>query len=409
MDGPRARSVSEAQAQALARFRRGDAEILSLAVARGRILAADVVAPIDLPPFTNSAMDGYAVRAADTDGASIATPILLRVVGAMRAGDVSSPFVRPVEAIAITTGAPLPDGADAVVRLEETDGGAEMVAVSSVLRPGMNVRQQGEIIRSAMVALPGGARLSVGQIALLAALNVANPSVVRRPRIAVLSTGNELISVGTSATNEQIPDTNGPMLAALIEQFGGIAVPLGIARDTPDDLRRLLATVRNVDCVITSGGVSVGAYDAVRAVIAEQGALDFWQVRMKPGRPVAFGTVGDTPILALPGNPVAAFVAFHLFARPALARMLGQTPEIPATIPVRLIHPVEIRGDQQTYLRARLRATTTGWEADTTLDQGTGNIVSLAAAHALVVIPEGTTAMSAGEIVQAIPLDECET
>jgi molybdopterin molybdotransferase len=369
-------------------------------------LAADIVAPRDLPPFTNSAMDGYAVRAIDTAGASNERPVTLPVIGMHAAGEASSLTLRSGAAALITTGAPLPAGADAIVRLEETDGGVLSVAIRVAVAPGANVRRQGEIVRAGAALLHAGARLTPGRIGLLAAMGNAQPSVVRRPRIAILSTGNELIPTGESPGPGRIPDANGPLLAALVEQFGGVPIPLGIARDTPDDLRRAFAAAPDdADCIITTGGVSVGAYDAVRAVIAERGALDFWRVRMRPGHPAAFGAVGATPVLALPGNPVAAFVAFHVLARPVIARMLGQTPELPPTIPARLIQPVEHRGGQETYLHARLRATPAGWEAEAAMDQSVGNIPNLGEANGLVIIPEGIPRIGEGEIVRAIPLD----
>ncbi len=404
MDAPRPLSVVEAQARILARFRCCDAESVSLAAALGRTLASDVVAVRDLPPFTNSAMDGYAVRACDTISASASTPILLSVIGIHAAGDAASLTVRPGVAAIITTGAPLPRGADAVVRLEATDGGVATVAIRTAVAPGANVRRQGETVQRGTTLLRAGTPLTPGQIGLLAAMGNAQPSVVRRPRIALLSTGNELISAGESPMPGQIPDINGPLLAALIEQFGGDPVPLGIARDTPEDLRRILDTVSNVDCIITTGGVSVGAYDAVRAVIAERGVLDFWRVRMRPGHPVAFGLIGATPIVALPGNPVAAFVTFHILMRPALAHLLGQTPELPPTVPARLAHAVEHRGDHQSYLRARLRVTPIGWEADTMMDQAVANALSISDANGLVIIPESATQVGKGDVVQAILL-----
>jgi len=407
MDAPRPLSVAEAQVRLLMRFRRCDAEAVRLDAALGRILAADIIAASDLPPFTNSAMDGYAVRAMDTAGASSEKPALLAVIGLHAAGDAAPLTIRENEAAAIATGASLPAGADAVVRHEETDGGVATVAIRGAVAPSANVRQQGETVRAGTTVLHAGMRLTPGQIALLVATGNAQSSVVRRPRIAILSTGNELVPVGQRAGPAQIPDTNGPLLAALIAQFGGDPIPLGIARDTPDDLRRAFDAVPDdVDCFITTGGVSVGAYDAVRAVIAEWGTLDFWRVRMRPGHPVAFGVIGDIPIFALPGNPVAAFVTFHVLVRPAIARMLGQTLELPPTVPARLIHAVENHGEQQTYLRARLRMMPLGWEADTVIDQAVGNILSLSAANGLVVIPEGVAHISEGEIIQAIPLDE---
>ncbi|MGI8688205.1 MAG: molybdopterin molybdotransferase MoeA [Thermomicrobiales bacterium] len=405
MDAPRPFSVAEAQARLLTRFRRCDAETVRLDAALGRILAADIIAACDLPPFTNSAMDGYAVRALDTAGASAARPVMLAVIGSHAAGDAAPLTIREREAAAIATGASLPAGADAVVRREETDGGAANVAIRGAVAPGANVRQQGETVRAGTAVLHAGTRLTPGQIALLTAAGNARPSVVCRPRIAILSTGNELIPVGQRMKPGKIPDTNGPLLAALIAQFGGDPIPLGIARDTPDDLRHAFDAAPEVDCIVTTGGVSVGVYDAVRAVIAERGALDFWRVRMRPGHPVAFGVVDERPIFALPGNPVAAFVTFHVLVRPAIARMRGQTPELPPTVPTRLTQAMEHRGTQQTYLRARLRVTPFGWEADVTMDQAVGNILSLSDANGLVVIPEDVAHVSEGEIIPAILLD----
>jgi molybdopterin molybdotransferase len=403
MYAPRPLSVPEAQARILARFRRGAAEVVGLDAALGRALAADVVAMRDLPPFTNSAMDGYAVRAADTTEASTNAPVSLDVVGVQAAGDAGLRDLAPGQAVAITTGAPLPVGADAVVRLEATDGGTGRVAVGAAVSIGAHVRYRGETLRAGATVLSAGTPLGPGPIAILAAIGQARPAVVCQPRIAVLSTGNELVPAGQALDATHIPDANGPMLAALIARYGGIAVPLGIARDTPEEIGRALDTVGDVDLIVTTGGVSVGAYDAVRAVIAARGVLDFWQVAMRPGRPTAFGMVGETPILALPGNPVAAFVAFHLLARPAIARMLGAMPEAP-TIPVRLARAIANQGGHPAYLRAQLRETPTGREADVAADQGTGNILGLAEANALIVIDGGDEAIREGETVHAIPL-----
>jgi molybdopterin molybdotransferase len=399
---PRPLSVVEAQARVLARFQRSAAEMIDLDAALGRVLAADAVAARDMPPFTNSAMDGYAVRSADTAGASTDTPLSLTVIGVQAAGDGGSLDLMPGQAVAITTGASLPVGADSVVRLEETDGGTERVAIHAAVSAGAHVRYRGETLRAGATVLSAGTLLGPGPIAVLAAIGQASPAVVRRPHIAVLSTGNELVPPGQAIGAMHIPDANGPMLAALIAQYGGIAVPLGIARDTPEEIGRALDTAGNVDLILTTGGVSVGAYDAVRAVIAARGGLDFWQVAMRPGRPTAFGMIGETPILALPGNPVAAFVAFHLLARPAMARMLGVMPEAPTPIPVRLAQAFANRGGHPAYLRARIVETPTGREAHIAADQGAGNSVGLAHADALLIVPEGVTAIGAGDMVQAL-------
>ncbi len=404
MDVPRLLTVPEAQARILARFRTGNAETIAASAALGRTLARDVVAASDLPPFTHSAMDGYAIRAADTGAASPASPTMLRVTGIHAAGERASLTIGPGEAIAITTGAPLPRGADAVVRLEEVQSGPESVTIHAAVTSGANVRRQGENLGAGAMLLAAGVRIGPGQIALLTAGGIARVPVVRLPRIAYLSTGNELVPLGQARRPGEIVDVNGPMLAALITAFGGQPLSLGIARDTPRSLHHALDTAHDVDLILTTGGVSVGAYDAVRAVIAAHGTLDFWQVRMRPGRPVAFGRIGETPILALPGNPVAAFVAFHLLARPAIARMRGETPELPPTVPVRLQRAVEQRGGHQSYLRARLRATVDGWDADPAVDQGTGNVLGLAA-DALVILPEGVAHVMAGDLLPAIPLN----
>ena len=404
MHAPRPLAVSEAQARILARCQRGAPEIVGLDAALGRVLAVDVVAASDIPAFTNSAMDGYAVRAVDVAGASPNAPISLTIIGVQAAGDAGALHLGPGQAAVITTGAPLPIGADTVIRLEEIDGGSERIVIRTAVTEGAHVRYRGESLRAGTTALPAGTSLGPAQIALLAAFGHACPSVVCRPRIGVLSTGNELVMPGQSLDAAQIPDANGPMLAALIARYGGIAVPLGIARDTPEEIGQMLETAGNVDFILTTGGVSVGAFDAMRTVIAGQGRLDFWQVAMRPGRPTAFGLIGQTPILALPGNPVAAFVAFHLLARPAIARMLGVTPEMPPTVPARLAHAITNRGDHETYLRAHLQETPLGREAHVDADQGTGNLVGLAYADALVLVPAGITAIDAGEIVRALVL-----
>jgi molybdopterin molybdotransferase len=278
------------------------------------------------------------------------------------------------------------------------------VMLSVAVAPGANVRERGESVGAGTTILPAGNVLTPGRIALLAAVNSGYLSVVRRPRIALLSTGNELVPVGAPIQGGQIRDVNSVMLAGLIAEAGGDPVSLGVARDTPDEFLAALGAAGDADGIITSGGVSVGTYDVARAVLAEHGALDFWRVRMRPGGPVAFGMFGEVPVLALPGNPVAAYVAFALLARPALARMLGQQPEIPATIPVRLMYPVSGRVDSPLYLRARLAVSEQGWEADTAVDQTVGNIAALATADALIIVPAGVTRLEADDIVSAIPL-----
>jgi molybdopterin molybdotransferase len=400
-------SVAAAQERIIARFRRLPPESVDLATAHGRTLAADAIAAVDLPPFTQSAMDGYAVRAEETAGASATTPVHLRVIGTHAAGDAPALTVAPGTAVAIATGAPVPTGANAVVRIEHTDGGTAAVSLQGAVGPGANIRFQGESVPCGSIVLPAGAALSASRIALLAATGTARPSVVRHPRVGIISTGKEIVSAGVPLGPGQTWDVNTPMLSALITEAGGEVIPLGIAPDTTEGLLGTLHTAVGVDCIITSGGVSVGTYDVVRAVLAEHGAVHFWRIRMRPGAPVTFGAFGDTPLVALPGNPVAAFVAFALFVRPALGRMLGWKQERLQTIVARLLHPVAVPRGYTLYLRARLLQSERvdgGLDVDTSLDQTVGNVVALGDVNALVIVPEGVTRLVAGETVSVIPL-----
>lgn len=396
-------TVATAQARVLARFHRLPTEAVGLTAARGRTLAVDAVAAGDLPAFTNSAMDGYAVRARETTNASAATPVRLRVVGAIVAGDTPPAALVAGTAIAIATGAPVPAGADAVVRVEDTDGGDAEVTVRVAVAAGANVRVRGESVRHGATVMAAGTTLAAGQIAALAAVGVARVGVVRQPRIAILSTGNELVPVGTRPEPGQIWDVNGPLLAALVVAAGGVPISCGIARDTPDALREALDAVGDADGLITSGGVSVGTHDTVRAVLTRHGSIDFQRVQMRPGAPTTFGTFAGVPLLALPGNPVAAFVAFALLARPALARMLGRQPEMPPPIPARLTTAVRNDRDTPLVLRARIAVSARGVEADTAIDQAVGNIASLAMTDALVIVPP-RGAIGAGDAAPALLL-----
>lgn len=397
-------TLAEAQARVLARFARLAAEDVPLSAAPGRTLAADLHAATPLPPFANSAMDGYALRAADTARATTDMPARLRVVGTVAAGDAGGRSLAAGEAARIMTGAPIPTNADAVIPVERTDGGTETVAITAPVVLGAHIRRAGGELAVGGTALIAGTCLNPAAIALLAALGHATVSVTRRPRVAMLSTGNEIVPPGTPLQPGQVWDANGPLLAALVTQWDGEPVPLSIVRDDAADLAGIIAAARDVDLIVTSGGASVGLFDVVRPLLAMAGKADFTRVRMKPGQPCAFGIVGGVPLLGLPGNPGATFVTFHLLARPALARMLGKTPETPPTLPARLRAPLTSRSDRPTYLRARLRATETGWEADTALRQGAGDLSGLVAADALVILPAGDRDLPAGASVPVHPL-----
>jgi len=399
-------TTMEAQERILARIDRLSAEEVPLAAALGRALAVDVIAPAPVPPFANSAMDGYAVRAVDTLDATDARPVSLRVIATAAAGEVVTHRIAPDEAVRIMTGAALPDGTDAVVPAEHTDRGTEFVAIRTAARPGAHIRNAGEELAAGAVALPAGVRITAGAVGLLATLGSETVSVTRRPRVAVLSTGNELVPSGTTPGPGQIADANGPLLAALVTYYGAEPVLLGVVRDDPSAVADALLSAGEVDFAITSGGASVGLFDVVRPFFAAHGEVDFTRVQMRPGQPCAFGIVQGVPLLALPGNPGAAFVTFHLLARPALARYLGLTPEIPPLVPARLRSALHTRGGRDTYVRARLYATATGWEVDTNLRQSVGSLPALAFTDALVHIPATATDLPADASVEALLLNE---
>ena len=377
----------------------------------GLVLAADVVADADIPPFANSAMDGFAVRAEDTLAASDASPARLRVIGQSAAGYPSDVVLLPGTAVRIMTGATIPAGADAVVRFEETDeadhgviAGARSdgtIGIRRLTKPWANIRPAGEDMLSGQRALIAGTRLRPAEIGLLAALGRATALVHRRPRVAVLATGDELVDPGVAPRPGQISNSNGAAVAAMVRRCGGEPVMLGIARDTPEEVRNKLRAAAGADFLITTGGVSVGDYDIVKDVLRDEGQIDFWQVRMKPGKPLAFGHIQGTPMLGLPGNPVAAAVAFEQFARPAILKSLGRMDLTIPTVLARLADRIENRGGRRHFARVRVDATTEGYVAHLSGAQGAGVLSSLASANGLLVVPEE---MPAGEVGMTLPV-----
>ncbi|MEO7003378.1 MAG: gephyrin-like molybdotransferase Glp, partial [Ktedonobacterales bacterium] len=301
-------TVEEARERILAHVRRRPAlptEQIALAGALGRVTAADVVAQEPSPPFANSAMDGYALRSADTAGASDAAPARLRLVGEVPAGAVYAGVMGAGEAVRILTGAPVPDGADAVLQQELVTVADGVVQIAQSVTVGNNVRSAGDDVRPGMMLTRRGTELGPAEIALLASLGVHPLTVTRRPRVAILATGDELAPLGEPLRPGQIHESNTPYLIAAVQRAGAEAWPLGIARDRADEIRAKIAQASAADLVLTSGGVSVGDYDLVKQLLAEQGSIDFWRVRMRPGKPLAFGLLGETPLLGLPGNPVS--------------------------------------------------------------------------------------------------------
>jgi molybdopterin molybdotransferase len=399
-------SVEEARERILAHVARLPTEEAPLPEALGRILAEDAIASEDLPAFANSAMDGYALRSADTLGADPTTPRTLCLVGAVPAGRVYAGVVAPGEAVRILTGAPLPVGADAVLQQELTTVAESTVTLLAEVAPGTNIRPVGDDVHAGDLLLPAGTELGPSEIALLAALGVHPVRVTRRPRVAILSTGDELAPLGETPQPGQIRESNSAYLAAAVIRAGGEPRLLGITRDREEEIRAGLQRAQGADLILTSGGVSVGDYDLVKQILAEKGTIDFWRVRMRPGKPLAFGLLGATPLLGLPGNPVSAAVTFELFGRPALRLLLGARPIERPVVEVVYAGADLPRADRRHFVRVRLESRRGTLAAMPTGEQGSHLISSLRGATALLVVPEGEGIVRSGDVVAALLLND---
>jgi molybdopterin molybdotransferase len=398
-------SVATAQGRLLAQVGVLTPETISLDAALGRILAESVSSQSDLPGFDNSAMDGYAVRASDITRATASEPVRLPVIGESRAGAIPGVHVAGT-AMRIMTGAPMPDGADTVVRQEDTHRDGAMVLIEVATEQGTSVRPRGaDIRRGDQVILPGQALTSV-DIGVAAALGHDRLMVGARPRVALLATGDELVPAGTSPGPAQLVDSNSPMLTAAVREAGGAPTFLGIAGDSKDSLREMLEAASASDLVVSSAGVSVGDHDWVREVVAELGTISTWRVAMRPGKPVLIGRLGSAVFIGLPGNPVSSSVTFELFARPVIRRMQGATEIHRRRIRVRLGEPMTKPAALETYTRAVLRTAADDdlQSAHSSGDQGSSMLQSLTRADCLLVLPVGPEVVEAGTVVEAIPL-----
>lgn len=404
--------VDAAMEKILAAFAPLGEETVALQGAAGRIPSVDVVAAADVPPFRNAAMDGYAVRASDVIAATWASPVTLPIVATVAAGAQSVAALQPGAAMRIMTGAPMPTGADAVVRFEETDerdAGRLPRSAVAIFRPPAphdNVREPGEDIRRGAIVARARRPLSPPDLGLIASVGVPQVRVYRRPRVAILSTGDELSQPGDPLRSGAIRDSNSVVLAALARSWGAEVRMLGIARDVAEDLSTTLRDAGDVDLIVTSGGVSLGDYDLVKNVLRASGRVEIWQVRMKPGKPLAFGHLGTTPLLGLPGNPVAAAVSFIVFGKPAIRRMMGDELPDHQTIDVIVAEAMDNRGQRRHFVRASLTRSQDGTIlASGAGEQGAGILSSLARADALVIVPETVERVAPGTKMQAIPLD----
>ncbi len=382
---------------------------LPLGSAHGCVLAADLHATTALPGFDNSAMDGYALHAADVAGAGPDHPVTLPVTGDIPAAPGTPAPVAPGTAVGMRRGAPLPPGADTVVQIEWTDGRMDQVTVARAPVPGQNIRRAGEDVAVGDLVLPAGRLLGAAQIGLLAALNVAAPTVHPRPRVAVLSTGSELVEVGGTLGPGQIVDSNSHAVAAAAREAGARVRRLAGVPDSPDAFAALLGDVRtDTDAVITTGGVSVGAFDVVKQVLAAAGTVRFERLAMRPGMPQGFGVLDGVPVFTLPGNPVSALVSFELFVRPALRRMRGLASVHRPTLVVTTAQPVRAAAGRRSYLRVRLADGGEGRPpvAHLTGGQGAHQLSALAAADALLIVPADGGEVPAGRELTALLLDD---
>jgi molybdopterin molybdotransferase len=382
---------------------------VTLVDARGCVLAEDVTAPWPLPPFDNAATDGYAVKAADLLAASDGKPVVMRVIDDVPAGYRASVALREGTAIRINTGAPLPEGAEAVVPFEWTDGGMPEVRITRSIARGANVRRRGDDVGLGDVVATEGTVLGPRDIALLAAVGRGRVSVHPQPRVVIISTGSELVEPGMPLSPGLVADSNGVTIAAAVQEAGAIAYRVG---PLPDDAAAFLATLEDqlvrADLVVTTGGVSAGAYDTVKAVLSRLGTVDFTTVAMQPGMPQGHGVMGpeETPIFTLPGNPVSAYVSFEVFVRPVIRRMLGHQriyrPVVRAVLAEPLVSP---KGRRQ-FARGLLAVEDGRYVVRPAAGQGSHMLGALAKANALVVIPEDVTEVKAGTAVAVLRLDE---
>jgi molybdopterin molybdotransferase len=404
-------SVAEAVARITGDVHALDIEHVPLLDAFGRVLAGDAVATYTLPHRDNSAMDGYAVRGSELAGAGEATPRQFRVVETVAAGQFPTRAIAPGEATRIMTGAPLPDGADTVVRVEDTDAGTVTVRVLKDRDAGKNVRPRGEDFREGDVVLRAGEPLGAAQIGVLSSLGFASVPVHRAPRVAILGSGDELVDLDEFALvrdGRKIIASNSYALHALVRSAGGIPVPIGNAADTLESMRALFerAIAAKPDLIVSSAGISVGEFDYTRDVLGTLGAEQkFWKVRMRPGAPLGFGSVAGVPWIGLPGNPVSVMVTFELFVRPAIRRLLGHTRLHRRPVRVTLEEPVQIGAKLTHFLRAIVTVQPSGeLTARLTGPQGSGILTSMALANALLVVPEDQPRHAAGEQLSALLL-----
>ncbi len=407
-------SVEEALQKILDEVDALETEYVPILESQGQVLAEDIVSSINVPPLDNSAMDGFAIRAQDTIGASAVSPKILKVIDTVMAGSIPQNEVIPGTAIRIMTGAPLPYGADAVVQFENTDEIARQsptteIGILAEAKPELNVRKAGENVAKGRTALRKGTVIRPAEIGLMASIGYSQVRAIRRPVVAILSTGNELIELDQPLPEGKIYDSNLYSLAGLVKRCGCIPKILGIARDEEESLVSKLRQAQDTDMLLTTGGVSMGDYDMVKDILAREGQMVFWKVRVKPGKPLAFGKIKgknkDIPHLGLPGNSVSCMVSFELFVRPALLKMMGKKNLGKPAVDAIIEDNVKNNAGRRIYDRAIVEKRDGHYHARLTGPQGSGILTSMSLANGLVLIPEDEKGVKKGDTVQVLMLD----
>ncbi|MFN8411405.1 MAG: gephyrin-like molybdotransferase Glp [Anaerolineales bacterium] len=402
-------SVQEARERILSQFQTTATELISLLAASNRVLGVDITAANELPLFDNSSMDGFAIRAEDSSASSTT----LSVVADIPAGSTPQVNLQAGQAARIMTGAQMPQGANAVVPVEDTNfhsreagtAAPESVSFQRIVKAGENVRKRGMDLQAGDFVLKKGRTLKPQDLGLLAMLGMAEVQVFKKPRVALLSSGDELLEAGAPLETGKIRDSNSHTIAALIESAGAEVIRLGVAKDTRASVTKLFekAASQQVDLILSSAGVSVGAFDFIKEVIESQGKMDFWRVNMRPGKPLAFGEYRGINFIGLPGNPVSAFVGFEVFVRDVLQKLSGRSDGSRLKVRVRCVEEIESDG-RESYLRAKINEENGILSATLTGHQGSGNLLSLVQADALLIIPAGVKCVPAGQEVEAFLL-----
>ncbi len=384
-------------------------EAISLESSLGRVLAETIKASRDVPPLCNSAMDGFAITAAATEGASVKLPASLPIVRTIPAGDLPGRKVDHDKAVRIMTGAPVPDGVDTVVPVERTSVKDEILILTEPMPPGKNIREAGEDIASGGIILEPARQLRPADIGLLASQGIEEVSVYRRPEVAILATGDEVVPLGVEPEEAQIFSSNSYSLAALVTECGALPRQLDIARDEPEHLTEMIKNGLKSNVLITTGGISMGDYDYLKDVFGMMDVkIHFWRVAQKPGKPMTFGEKDGTLVFALPGNPVSAMISFELYARPALRKMMGHARLFRPTVQAVLEEDIRKKRGRRNFIRGVVRKDDGILYAKTTGEQGSGILRSMSEANGIIILPEDVVGADAGDMVEVYLLDSEE-